>query len=413
MCSIFGAFGHFIDRRIVARIRDRGIDRGRDGGRMESFGLEANREAILGAWRATPTTEVEFAPAQPYGGVVHNGTIANDRALGNPIGSVDSWVLQYVIDRESAASVAKSLGEKIVGSYAIGVVSRDRLFLAANYKPIYFFKQRGTVYFSSMERHLAPEMPWGSRPERLRPYSVLDCLTGATAPIKRDGRGGTLVIASSGLDSTTAAYMLRDAGERVGLLHFAYGCNAGSAEHERIMLIAKHLGAPLAIMPIDYSHIGLGSPLFQHNALIANGADGAEYAHEWVPARNLLMIANAVAYAEANGYGAIALGNNLEEAGAYPDNEEEFTNLLNDALDYAVHSGGEVRLISPVGRMMKHEIVKEGLRLGVPYGLTWSCYRDGTVHCGACGPCFMRREAFRRNGAVDPAFDHQLVGSMA
>jgi 7-cyano-7-deazaguanine synthase len=116
------------------------------------------------------------------------------------------------------------------------------------------------------------------------------------------------------------------------------------------------------------------------------------------------MLANAVAYAEANNHDVIALGNNLEESGAYPDNEEEFTHLLDGVLDYAVQEGRQVRLVAPVGHLMKHEIVRLGVDINAPLDLTWSCYKDGDKHCGECGPCFMRRTAFERNGLTDPVF---------
>ena len=67
-----------------------------------------------------------------------------------------------------------------------------------------------------------------------------------------------------------------------------------------------------------------------------------------------------------------------------------------------------VRLVTPVGRLMKHEIVKQGVKLGVPYDLTWSCYSGGDRHCGECGPCTMRSLAFQRNGRKDPVFNQWL-----
>lgn len=137
---------------------------------------------------------------------------------------------------------------------------------------------------------------------------------------------------------------------------------------------------------------------------VAGAVAGAEWAHEWVPARNLLMLSWAAAFAEANDYHHIALGNNLEEAGAYPDNEEELTTLFGDLLPNAVQNGYGLNVLSPVGNLMKHEIVRVGLEIGAPYHLTWSCYLDGERHCGHCGPCFMRRTAFERNGARDPVF---------
>jgi len=135
---------------------------------------------------------------------------------------------------------------------------------------------------------------------------------------------------------------------------------------------------------------------------IADGIAGAEYAHEWVPARNLVMLSTAVAYAEAHNYGYIYLGTNLEEASVYPDNEEQFILDFNNLLYGAVQNGVKIEIKTPLGGLMKHEIVLFGLECNAPFHLTWSCYKGGEKHCGKCGPCFMRRTAFERNGLVDP-----------
>jgi len=173
---------------------------------------------------------------------------------------------------------------------------------------------------------------------------------------------------------------------------------------ETIKAIGKHLGAPVIFQAINYESMVGESPLLTKGK-IQDGIVGAEFASEWVPARNLLMLSHATAYAEANGYSTIVLGNNLEEAGAYPDNEEEFTHLFSAVLDYAVADGVSVRIETAVGNLMKHEIVRLGNHLGVPYELTWSCYRGGEEHCGKCGPCFMRYTAFERNGLRDPLIE--------
>jgi 7-cyano-7-deazaguanine synthase len=109
------------------------------------------------------------------------------------------------------------------------------------------------------------------------------------------------------------------------------------------------------------------------------------------------MLSVATAFAEAKGFDVIVLGNNMEEAGAYPDNEPEFIRRFNEVLPFAVGANKQVRVIMPVGDLMKHEIVKMGFENGAPMELTWSCYKNGNKHCGKCGPCFMRRTAFEIN----------------
>lgn len=405
MCGIYGALGHPLlsDLFFISALAR---DRGRDGGRMEVYELAATDDvAMLGNWRATPTTELERGKLQPYDRMVHNGTIANDRELGAQPGEIDSEVLARVIDRRGVQELAASLA-RVRGSYALAVQTGETVLLAANYKPLHFYRSdtANAVYFASMERHLAPVVKPGHRAAKLEPYSVLDLRTWASAQIPREFSKRAVVIASAGLDSTTVATKLIHDGYEVHLVHFLYGCNAQDSEAHLIPQIARRLGCDYTFLPIDPTMFGTASRIMNDEAELAPGIDGAEWAHEWVPARNLVMLAHATAFAEANGYHVVALGNNLEESGAYPDNEEEFTNLFNQLLPNAVHDGYKVSVVWPVGNLMKHEIVKLGVDLGAPLDVTWSCYRDGKKHCGACGPCFMRRTAFARNGLQDPVF---------
>lgn len=389
---------------VMDRLRSNAADRGRDGGRTETYDLPDGRQIVLGNWRATPTPEVQHGLLQPYDGIVHNGTISNDKELGAKDGEIDSEVLPRVINRESVHTIAESLS-RVKGSYALGIRGVDTLFLACNYKPLYYYAtgvDNDTVYFSSMERHFEGVIKFGHSPKKLAPYSVLDLTTGNACEIPRTWGRKALVVASAGLDSTVVATKLVREGYTVCLLHFRYGCHAQPREETCIRAIASQLGCGWSYVDIPYHSMRGDSPLLSTSPRIAQGAAGAEYAHEWVPARNLVMLSLAVAYAEANGYHVVALGNNLEESGAYPDNEEEFTHLLNGVMPYATQNGYRVDIISPVGHLMKHEIVKLGQQLNTPFHYTWSCYKGGTSHCGECGPCFMRKTAFERNGLKDP-----------
>lgn len=402
MCSIFGYLGHKKNWHpsLFGQLKRSAGDRGRDGGNWKKYELGEDRIGVLGNWRATPTPEVQDAPLQPYSGLVHNGTIANDKELGAEPGEVDSMVLARVLVRDNVETLATSLAA-VKGSYALAMTNGQTILLARNYKPIYWASIRRGRYFSSMARHFDGVLH-GSAPIEMKPYSVLNLQTLYSLELPRTTAPRAAVIASAGLDSTTVAYMLKAQGYEVALIHFKYGCKAEGPESERIKAIAADLGAEYAFLDLNYAGLGLAAGALFGDKPIAGPIEGAEFAHEWVPARNLVMLSLATAWAETHAYHHIALGNNLEESGAYPDNEEEFTTLFNRLMPYAVHDGYRVDVVSPVGHLMKHEIVAEGLRLGVPYELTWSCYRGGERHCGRCGPCFMRRTAFERNGKEDP-----------
>ncbi len=399
MCSIYGAMGIISESRLNT-LRRLAADRGRDAHGEMMLPFNGGGAGVVGNWRGRPTTEITSVNVQPYGGFVHNGVISNDKELGGKPGEIDSEILPRVIRTDSLEMFHWDI-TKIKGSYAIACLTPNTVLLSCNYKPIYMVQIDGCIYFSSMKRHLEPLCGTYTAPVKMEPYSSMDLGTGRNIYSKKEHNWRCLVVASAGLDSTVAAAKMKYDGYDVGLLHFHYGCRAEGKEADAILEIAKRMDLDLEYMSLDYSKMN-NSTLLDPGAEIATGIAGSEYAHEWVPARNLIMLSHAVGYAEANGYDTIVLGNNLEEAGAYPDNEEEFFERLNDLLPNAVGEGENIMIEQPLGALMKHEIVRLGLELGAPLDLTWSCYKDGETHCGDCGPCYMRQNAFKINGSTDP-----------
>lgn len=442
MCSIFGAVlsaktrGESIDQfDILGHLVEMSRERGRDGvGFRFNTGEESKRNiyledacwdlrdymeelgsrVIVGNYRAEPTTEFtdckQQEDQQPYTlndwSIVHNGTIANDKVLrtGQYPSKIDSAAiveqLEYTVARseEDALNHFKRMVHQLEGSFAIAASHasfNDVVFVACNYRPIWVAFHHGAAFFGS-SRHVFPEHV---QPTMIPPYSVgtIRASHFDVEPLPRNENKKALVVCSGGLDSVTAATkMVRD-GYDVTLAHFVYGCRAQAHEINSVTKVAEFLGVPFRLVDMNiYSH--KDSPLLNKSELISEGEAGAEFAHEWVPARNLVMLALATSYAEANGFGYVVLGNNMEEAGAYPDNEPEFIDRFNDLLDFAVGANKKVRVLQPVGNLMKHEIVKLGHKIDAPMHLTWSCYKDGDKHCGKCGPCYMRAKAFKING---------------
>lgn len=450
MCSIHGIYSHTgcddDDAELLHRLLLAGSERGSDSagivastgqalpmiGSAKGYRLDDVRSVVRGArWavancRAEPTTEwvhsKRLADVQPFSHegvtVAHNGTVANDadlldvHGIAQPPTAVDSWALLPVLASEpnwSAAGLCELLQENVVGSWALLAGRGDVLAASVNYRPLAAQFTDNGVAFTSLARHgelgtgLVDRMtdPW----TRLRPYStVLVTPQGIDeADLRTNAETRALVVASAGLDSTVVASMLLADGWDVGLLHLTYGCRAEAREVQAVRDIATALDVPLTILDLTAVFAAIGnSRLLDPTAAHAPGEAGAEFAHEWVPARNLVLLAVASALAEAHGYDAVALGANIEEAGAYPDNEQEFIERLGDVLPYATHVERDVRILMPVGHMTKREIVAAGLDVNAPLDLTWSCYEGRELHCGTCGPCYMRRTAFAMVGAPDP-----------
>lgn len=385
----------------------------------ETYSLGPAPTWVIANCRAEPTTEYVAAKTDdlippfvtPAGtAVTHNGTIANDKelaaALNLPPLPIDSMVIGPLIDRYGIHNALAQL----VGSYALAVHAPDgTLYLACNYKPIFIKRLPNAYIFGSLEAHLRED--WLDNIVQLPPYSlttVAPDLTLSTQTLRPPiPARRALVICSGGLDSAVVATHYVRLGYDTTLLHFTYGCRAETREREAVNALAAHLQCAarfIDMRTLFRADIG-------HSRLTDTAADlmterggerSAELAYEWVPARNLIFSSVALAYAEAHGFSTIALGNNLEESGAYPDNEMIFTLKFADLVPNAVNLNAQIAIEQPVGNLTKHEIVRLGLELDAPLHLTWSCYENGPTHCGTCGSCHLRRHAFAHNHTPDP-----------
>ena len=203
-----------------------------------------------------------------------------------------------------------------------------------------------------------------------------------------------IVISSGGLDSTTVAAHAKYIDNcEVLILHFRYGCRADSNEVMAVKNISNALDVECVICDLNWlKQIG-GSTLTDPNAEITGSIEGAEYPHEWVPARNLLFIAHAAAMCDAMNISDIYMGLNLEEGAVYRDNTIEFYEKFEDLLQLGALSHPRIRM--PLARMMKWQIVEYAYKINAPINLSWSCYHSGQFQCGNCGPCYMRRTAHK------------------
>lgn len=382
-------------------------------------------QVFIANHRAEPTTEYierkQLRDQQPYlfglaDSIVHNGVIANDKELRqrfsldeNDCSVIDSGVIAPAIKN---ISLLEAVHTHLRGSMAIAAIRDDnKLELYRNYQPIYLYRNHlipGARIFTSLVN--ASPYLYGWERMDFPPYSYMRFdAQGALEEFEiqhpRNRHG--IVVCSGGLDSTTVATLASDECDTLMLLHFRYNCLAQEKEvaavaRVRNCLAARHPMKRIEMQFVDMSWLGRlgGSSLTEGNGTVSQGEAGAEFAHEWVPARNTSMIGIAAAYADRYNLHRMYLGLNLEESGAYADNTIEFYDHFNRAL--AVGTQSRVQIFNPLANMMKHEIVKLALEIKAPIEHSWSCYLGGSKPCGTCGPDYMRRKAFEMNDAVDP-----------
>ncbi len=214
-----------------------------------------------------------------------------------------------------------------------------------------------------------------------------------------------VAIVSGGMDSVTLAHLLASEGYDLHLLSFDYG-QRHRKELEFAALCASLLGAQHDV--VDLSSL---TALLKGSALTDGGVavpDG-HYAQEnmrvtVVPNRNAMMLAIAYAVAVAEGAMVVGAGIHAGDHAIYPDCRPAFAEAFDAMQRLAVEGFGDpnLRLYTPFVDITKANIVTIGHRLGVDYAKTWSCYKGGEAHCGTCGTCVERKEAFDLAGVPDP-----------
>ncbi len=210
-----------------------------------------------------------------------------------------------------------------------------------------------------------------------------------------------VVLCSGGMDSVTALHWARVHHTVAAVLSFDYGAKHN---HREIPFAAEHagkIGAPHSIMPLDFVGRHFASDLLKSGGEIPEGHYADENMRRTVvPFRNGIMLAAAAGWAESAGAEGLVIAAHGGDHTIYPDCREEFMRAMGDAMRLGTYAG--IQLLRPFIGMDKGRVAAEGARLGVDFGRTWSCYKGGPVHCGKCGTCVERREAFQLAGLADP-----------
>lgn len=212
----------------------------------------------------------------------------------------------------------------------------------------------------------------------------------------------TIVICSGGLDSVTLAYKIAAEHELIGLISYDYG-----QRHKKELDYAAKAAAALGVLHdiIDISNIGkaLSGSALTDDIDVPDG----HYAEESmkitvVPNRNAIMLTIAYGIGASRGAQAIATAVHGGDHFIYPDCRPEFIKSFEAMQNHALEGVAEMTLYTPFLSRTKTDIAAEGARLNVPFSDTWSCYKGGNVHCGRCGTCVERIEAFDLAGVSDP-----------
>lgn len=220
----------------------------------------------------------------------------------------------------------------------------------------------------------------------------------------------SIVLLSSGLDSTVAFKEAFDRCDEVLCITFDYGQRAREKElHFAKTICEKYMVGHIVVsLPWYSSFRGAltgGGPMPNIKGHELDNEEIAQKAAQevWVPARNVVFLSIAASFAENFSYDLIVTGFDAEEAATFPDNTPEFVEHFNQMLRLGTLT--KTSIYTPLISMNKTEIVKRGIEIGAPFEWSWSCYEGKEKPCGVCESCLRRERAFRMAGEKDPLLE--------
>lgn len=216
-----------------------------------------------------------------------------------------------------------------------------------------------------------------------------------------------IVLLSGGMDSVTGLYEALSQSRKyfysvAGCISFHYGSKHNDREIPYAAYHALANRVPHQVIHLDFINKLFTSDLLASGGEIPKGHYEEESMKKTVvPFRNGIMLAVAAGYAESQKANSLLIASHAGDHAIYPDCREDFMKAMAQAIYVGTYA--QIELIRPFIAMTKAEICKKGVeRYGIDYGKTWSCYLGGHTHCGECGTCVERREAFLVAGIEDP-----------
>lgn len=210
-----------------------------------------------------------------------------------------------------------------------------------------------------------------------------------------------VVLCSGGMDSVTALYWARREHVVTAALSFDYGSKHNARELPCAERHARRLGVRHETVRLDFMGRLFSSALLAGGGAIPEGHyEAASMQQTVVPFRNAILLAVAAGFAESAGAEGVAIAAHGGDHAIYPDCREDFMQAFGSAMQAGTYA--RVQLLRPFIALNKAAIARMGSTLGVDFAETWSCYVGGEIHCGKCGTCVERREAFALAGLADP-----------
>jgi len=201
-----------------------------------------------------------------------------------------------------------------------------------------------------------------------------------------------IVLFSGGIDSTTTLYYAKTKGYKCQALIFDYG-QRHKREISSAIAVAKRAKVSYKIIKIDLPW--KGSSLLDKNAKIpTHHIIGKKIPSTYVPGRNTIFLSFAISFAESIGADAVFIGANAVDFSGYPDCRPEYYKVFQKVIQKGTKAK-KIKIMTPLIKMTKSQIIKLGLKLGAPLDLTWSCYKGGKRPCGVCDSCRLREKGFR------------------